>query len=1243
VKKLLHILFTGAIILLSHTVSAQVGNRGRQTLLLSGNDWLIHSANGAALPDDASWISAAVPGNIQSDLEHQHFLDPLSYGPGDPRLVEVCQKDWWYKKNFIAPASVAGKRNVIVFDGVDYSCQVWLNGKLLGRNAGMFRRFEFDVTDVVLPGKNNVLAVKLDKMPDELLPYLVGSDGKNSGFGTDYYFLNAINKTRQILKDLKTSTNLGWDWVTNIWTMGIWKDVRLETTGSSRIQWTQVKTKLSNAYKNATVSVRLGVNTAGGGGAGKLKLRLRGNGADKQNITNVSLTEGDNAVTAEIQLQDPALWWPNGQGAQPLYTIESVLQAGDGTPLDSVSTRFGIREITWGEVDGAPTNVPQDATKAPGLSRPNRIYINGRPIRMMGCNLEPPDLLPGSITESGRKLFELAQAAHINAFRLWGGSVLPEKLFDLADEKGIMLIEEIPLVNSSPEQDSVFVNNLTITTRSIVRQVRNHPSIMEWSGGNEMAWWTGLDHKALKAIEKTIGEEDGRLFRATSPVQGDRHGRYFYLPSNYDYYNDMTMTEHWGKGPMMRSTEYGAESPANLEVWQRDIPIPDRWPFNPEKDGEKRTMVRKNISFAMGEDWWLGKSVIRSLFGEPKSLEQMIQAGQFIGAEGVRLASDAFRRRGGKLGGMFTWVFNEAWSNGAGSYHVDHDGIPLMNYYFEADALSPVAISLKYFSITYHRTKGINTELWLTSDLPGKSRDLTWQYTVRTSDGQVVGKGEGKTSLAPQQAMKVKDIHIDPPANLGPVFVELKVKDASRVYSERIHVFGLDGVGSVFSGLLNNVSSNGRSASVPATKSPAVPENFAFVSNGAKPATATSTRRDAAFNAVFINDGKYGNQSAWAPDTAQSYFQIDLGQERTIGRYRIGRDRTGEEKDRSIGTLKIETSQDGKVWSSAFEYPGFAEMPAYTPRSTVEVLTTPIKAHYVRVKLGEGAVDEFEVYAPLLSAPAGLPMARVEDLPDYIVPVKRTVLSASIVALSQKDGESLKITLKNTGKMTALFSKVEPLLVHRLDLLMSNNFIIVPPGESRDIIIRKAVNSTEELSLLQTGWRIKTWNAGDVIIQPSADLLFSFGRADVMSQEFQGADVNDTAAFGKYNIAVTGNNPDATHIPWIVTPESTLTSLITIPASAATQGARLYIRTADQSSSASSIAVEINGKRFLLPLPAGLGKQDRIPYQLAYPYTATIDIPASVLVKGENNIKIRTEKGWFTWDACEMIQLKNNK
>ena len=241
------------------------------TLCLSGSDWRIHEdldGKGAdrGLPaadcSAAGWIPATVPGNIQADLEAAHLLRPLWYGAGDPRLYDVARKNWWYRKDFNVPAAYAGKRLTLVCDGVDHECEVWLNGKLIGHNAGMFRRFCFDITAAVQPGKTNCLAVRISRMPEELVPLLIASDGRGvDNAYTPDGFMTGDSRTRRLLKDLKSQTNWGYDWGTNIWTLGIWKDVHLVASGPARIDWTRVQAALGDDFAKATVAASLEVDS----------------------------------------------------------------------------------------------------------------------------------------------------------------------------------------------------------------------------------------------------------------------------------------------------------------------------------------------------------------------------------------------------------------------------------------------------------------------------------------------------------------------------------------------------------------------------------------------------------------------------------------------------------------------------------------------------------------------------------------------------------------------------------------------------------------------------------------------------------------------------------------------------------------------------------------------------------------------------------------------------------------------
>ncbi len=778
-----------------------------QTLSLNGNNWKIKD-----IPNDSSitfcndWIPATVPGNIQADLETARILKPLWYGTGDVHLYNVAKNKWRYHKDFKIPVEFSGKRIRIVFDGVDYTCEVWLNGKKIGKNSNMFRRFEFDVADILKIGETNQLDVILESIPTVPALYIEKSDGKESGAHTDWFFVKGMEKTLETLEDLKSPTNFGWDWGVNIWTLGIWKDVRLEASDEAAIEYLKVETRLSDNYSKAKIQVKVVVSSLAAE-KGNLKLKINGNGMELTNKTPFYVKKGLNRLYGELELENPALWWPNGHGEQKLYKLEATLLDPSGQVLHTYVTRFGVREICWQKTTEAPVNCLEKYMPV----------VNGRPIRMIGSNVIPPDLLFARIPERAPHLLQLAKDSGFTALRLWGGGVIftPE-FYDLADSLGIMLILEMPIASLDPRPSPRLLNNLDTTCRNIIHQVWNHPSIIVYVGGNEMNW---QHPTTLNYVKRLFLEEDPeRIFRNTDPIAGESsHGPWnFTDPTGvYSTWNQLIprVVDKTGKVPTGSSSylyprmfygEFGYQTPAHLEVWQRDIPRSAQWPI----EKENPILIRKNITYAVFDgDAWLEKPVIDFLFGDAPNLEFLLEAGQYIGAEGLRYALDAIRRRGTATGGMLTWDFNEPWTNGAGSYQVDYDGRLLMNNTFVRQAASQLSLSLRYPSSLYNIHDGIKTTLYLTSDVDVTVKNLHWSWKARDRRGRVISSGKGSVGIDPIEVKKLADIYIKLPKKtcFGPVLVELQLSDSEgKVLNERVHIFGLAGERAPLKGLLDN-------------------------------------------------------------------------------------------------------------------------------------------------------------------------------------------------------------------------------------------------------------------------------------------------------------------------------------------------------------------------------------------------------------------------------------------------------
>ena len=551
---------------------AIVGN----TLSLSGSDWrILADPDGtgtarrifSAATSTGDWLAATVPGNIQADVEAAHRLPPLWYGPINPQLYDVARKDWWYRKDFNVPASLAGERLTLVFDGVDERCQVWLNGRKLGGNAGMFRRFQFDVSAAARPGQVNRLAVQIARMPEELVPYLANSDGPDIP-GQPYWFLNGLNRTRQLLKDLKTPGNFSYDWSTNVWTLGIWKHVRLESTGPARIDWTRVQTTLADDHSQATVKASLEVDSLA-----ELPVRATfriGGGAAATKSVAAALKRGRNRIEAELLLEHPALWWPNGQGAQPLYTLERRDRAARRLPQRCPTNALRRPRPALGAYGGAPGKLREPISI--DNQRPPRAHDGlGPHLPVHSPRLWAAPRAATAAAGPGRR-HEFGPHQRRRRRHLFDGA-----WYDLADELGIMISHEFPIGNCSPETDPVFLANLETTVRSMLKEYRNHPSIVEFVGGNEMSWNSTSRHPALQLMQTIAAEETDQVFRATCPDAGATHSPWMFdIRGTYRHYNAVET---------MRYGEFGSCSPAHVEVWHRDIPPASQWPINLQRPG----------------------------------------------------------------------------------------------------------------------------------------------------------------------------------------------------------------------------------------------------------------------------------------------------------------------------------------------------------------------------------------------------------------------------------------------------------------------------------------------------------------------------------------------------------------------------------------------------------------------------------------------------------------------------------
>ncbi len=210
--------------------------------------------------------------DASDSFNHQYHLEQYSYLPNEPN---PWKKPYWYRSLFFVPGGDAGRRFQLVFKGINYRAEVWLNGKRIADSSqmvGMFSEYSLPVSDRIRAGKQNVLAVKIYPLDYPGLP----SHPQLNALG-DFY--ENGGPTGDIGKNVTMLSSVGWDWIPEVRdrNMGIWQPVYLRTTGSVIITKPQIITELPNIPDTTLAKIRL-------------NLTLNNNQEEKQaGILNISI------------------------------------------------------------------------------------------------------------------------------------------------------------------------------------------------------------------------------------------------------------------------------------------------------------------------------------------------------------------------------------------------------------------------------------------------------------------------------------------------------------------------------------------------------------------------------------------------------------------------------------------------------------------------------------------------------------------------------------------------------------------------------------------------------------------------------------------------------------------------------------------------------------------------------------------------------------------------------------------
>ncbi len=394
----------------------------RQTVTLADN-WKFTKGNpgGAAAPgfDDSAWQTVRVP------------HDWAIAGPFNPAgSAETGKLPWqgegWYRHTFRADAAWAGKRVYALFDGVLAFPKVYLNGRLAGGWDYGYNSFFLDLTPLLRPGADNVLAVYADTRQHDSRWYP----------GAGIY-----RKVQLIVAD---PVHVG-IWGTQITTPEI-------RPGQATVQ---VRTTVHNeSDRTETVTVQQNILSASG-----------------ETLASDSIgcpVKPGEAHTYEqrLRLLSPRFWSPENPA---LYTLKTVLRKG-GVVCDEYLSTFGVRTIEF--------------------TADNGMLLNGKRLQIKGVNQHHDFGALGAAFNyrAQERQLELLRGMGCNAIRTSHNAPAPE-LLDLCDRMGFLVLDELfdkydGKADYLPGAD--FAAFAERQVRNFVQRDRNHPCIFLWSAGNEI-------------------------------------------------------------------------------------------------------------------------------------------------------------------------------------------------------------------------------------------------------------------------------------------------------------------------------------------------------------------------------------------------------------------------------------------------------------------------------------------------------------------------------------------------------------------------------------------------------------------------------------------------------------------------------------------------------------------------------------------------------------------------------------
>ncbi len=621
-------------------------------------------------------LECRVPCSMYSVLLQYGLIPDPFIGCNEQAVSELSEKNCIFISDFTVDECIFSKRRIdLCFDGLDTLCEIELNGIVIAKNRNMHTRLRVDVKNELVCG-NNRLKIYF-RSPVEYIrrkqsEHYIWNSGSNNGTVMD-----GISHIR------KTLCMFGWDWGPILPDMGIWRGIALEAYDNARI--TDVEIRQKHGENEAWLYVRPKVQAYDLSGI-SCRARLV-SPCGREEYFELE-AEKDNV----IKITDRQLWWPNGMGDQPLYTLETELWSG-GEKCDSATRKIGLRTLK--------------------LSREKDIYgsefcfeINGKKIFAKGANYIPEDsIFPRMNNDRTLKLLEDCAKANFNCLRVWGGGFYPDEYFyGQCDRLGIIVWQDFMFACMNVYLSEDFRENVCSEIADVLTRIRHHASLGVLCGNNEIEealteWGSCLGHSTeenrkdyLELFENIIPDICGKLAPDISYISSTPSSSGHFENPRSDCFGDTHTWAVWQKGQPVEEygnicsrfcSEFGFSAFPSMHTIN-SFALPEEQHIDSEtiKSHQKCSIAHKNIVSCLEEE-----------YGVPDSFPLLVYGSQLVQADAIRMAVEHFRQNSDYCKGALYWQLNDCWPTMSWS-SVDYYGRWKALHWKAMKFFAPVMISV---------------------------------------------------------------------------------------------------------------------------------------------------------------------------------------------------------------------------------------------------------------------------------------------------------------------------------------------------------------------------------------------------------------------------------------------------------------------------------------------------------------------------------------------------------------------